>query len=140
VRSEFRSVVEAQTMGISIGDATARIFDRVPTAEVNFFAIVIQIQSKSGGNLGEILHNLSKVIRDRKRLRDKVGAMSMEAKSSAGIIGALPFAVGGLVYFGSPDYITLLWTTSAGKLAMGAAAFIMFVGTMVMRAMINFEV
>jgi tight adherence protein B len=44
------------------------------------------------------------------------------------------------VYFGSPDYITLLWTTSAGKLAMGAAAFIMFVGTMVMRAMINFEV
>lgn len=140
VRSEFRSVVEAQTMGISIGDATARIFDRVPTAEVNFFAIVIQIQSKSGGNLGEILHNLSKVIRDRKKLRDKVGAMSMEAKSSAGIIGALPFAVGGLVYFGSPDYITLLWTTSSGKLAMGAAAFIMFVGAMVMRAMINFEV
>ncbi|MCA0406788.1 MAG: type II secretion system F family protein [Proteobacteria bacterium] len=140
VRSEFRTVIEAQTMGISVGEATARIYERIPTQEVNFFSIVIQIQSKSGGNLGEILHNLSKVIRDRKKLRDKVGAMSMEAKSSAAIIGALPFIVGTLVYFGSPDYISLLWTTTTGKMAMGAAAFIMFVGTMVMRAMINFEV
>jgi tight adherence protein B len=140
VRSEFRSVIEAQTMGVTIGDATARIYERVPTAEVNFFSIVIQIQSKSGGNLGEILNNLTKVIRDRKKLRDKVDAMSMEAKSSAGIIGALPFVVGVLVYFGSPNYISLLWTTSAGKTGIVAALAIMLVGGLVMRKMINFEV
>jgi tight adherence protein B len=140
VRAEFRSVIEAQAMGISVGDATAKIFERVPTAEVNFFSIVIQIQSKSGGNLGEILSNLSKVIRDRKKLRDKVDAMSMEAKSSAGIIGALPFVVGALVYFGSPNYISLLWTTRAGTLGIVGAIIFMMIGALVMRKMIQFEV
>lgn len=140
VKGEFRSIVEAQTMGMSVPDAVARIYERIPLSEVNFFSIVIQIQSKSGGNLGEILQNLSKVIRDRKKLRDKVGAMSMEAKSSATIIGALPFLVGSLVYMGSPAYISLLWTTTSGQIGLVACITIMLVGILVMRKMINFEV
>lgn len=140
LKGEFRTVVEAQTMGISIADACEKIYDRIPLSEVNFFAIVIQIQSKSGGNLGEILMNLSKVIRDRKKLRDKVDAMSMEAKSSAMIIGALPFLVGGLVYMGSPDYISLLWTTKAGQIGLGACFAFMGVGILTMRKMINFDI
>ena len=140
LRGEFRSVVESQTMGISIADACEKIYERIPLSEVNFFAIVIQIQAKSGGNLGEILLNLSKVIRDRKKLRDKVDAMSMEAKSSAMIIGALPFLVGGLVFMGSPDYISLLWTTKAGQIGLGACFAIMGVGILTMRKMINFDI
>lgn len=140
VRGEFRLIMEAQTMGISVGDAVMRIFERVPAAEVNFFAIVIQIQSKSGGNLGEVLSNLAKVIRERKKLRNKVDAMSTEAKASAGIIGSLPFLVGILVFFGSPNYIMLLWTTFAGKLGLVAAGGFMLVGTFVMKKMIDFEV
>ncbi len=93
LKSEFRYIVEAQQMGVSIADSIMKIFERIPLSEVNFFSIVIQIQAKSGGNLGEILLNLSKVIRDRKKLRDKVDAMSQEAKSSAAIIGALPAVV-----------------------------------------------
>lgn len=140
LKGEFRSVVEAQQLGVSIGDATQKIYERLPLSEVNFFAIVIQIQSKAGGNLGEILGNLSRVIRDRKKLRDKVDAMSMEAKSSATIIGALPFLVGGLVFMGSPDYISLLWTTKAGQVGLGACLTIMGVGILVMRNMINFDI
>lgn len=140
VRSEFRQVMEAQTMGIAVGDAVTRIFERVPVPEVNFFAIVIQIQSKSGGNLGEVLSNLARVIRDRKKLRNKVDAMSTEAKASASIIGSLPFLVGLLVYFGSPNYIMLLWTTYSGKLGLVAAGGFMLVGTLVMKKMIDFEV
>ncbi|HRE22295.1 MAG TPA: type II secretion system F family protein [Rhabdaerophilum sp.] len=140
LKGEFRSVVEAQQLGVSIGDATQKIYERLPLSEVNFFAIVIQIQSKAGGNLGEILGNLSRVIRDRKKLRDKVDAMSMEAKSSATIIGALPFLVGGLVFMGSPDYISLLWTTKAGQIGLGACLTIMGVGILVMRNMINFDI
>ena len=81
--------------------------------EANFFGIVISIQQKSGGNLSEALGNLSKVIRDRKKMRGKISAMSMEAKASAAIIGSLPIIVGALVYVTSPDYIELLWTTIA---------------------------
>jgi len=140
LRSEFRRVVEAQTMGISIAEACEKIYGRIPLQEVNFFAIVIQIQAKAGGNLGEILINLSKVIRDRKKLRDKVNAMSQEAKSSAAIIGALPFVVAVLTYLGSPDYITLLWTTKAGNVGLGACALIMGVGILTMKKMIDFKV
>lgn len=140
LKSEFRQIVEAQTMGVTIAESCEKMFERVPLSEVNFFGIVIQIQSKSGGNLGEILMNLSKVIRDRKKLRDKVDAMSMEAKSSAMIIGALPFLVGGLVFMGSPDYISLLWTTKAGQIGLGGCFVIMGVGILTMRNMINFDI
>ncbi len=92
VRSEFRTVIETQAMGLSLGEAVSRLFERVPTAEVNFFAIVINIQQQSGGNLSEALNNLSVVLRDRAKMRGKVQAMSMEAKASASIIACLPSA------------------------------------------------
>jgi tight adherence protein B len=140
VRAEFRRVIEAQSMGMSIADASQRILERIPTSEVSFFGIVIEIQSKAGGNLGEVLLNLSKVIRERKKLRDKVGAISQEAKSSAAIIGSLPMIVGLLVFWGNPDYITLLWTTQAGKFGLMGCAGFMIVGVLVMKQMINFEI
>lgn len=140
LKSEFRKIVEAQQMGISIADGITKIYESVPISEVNFFAIVIQIQAKSGGNLGEILLNLSKVIRDRKKLRDKVDAMSSEAKSSATIIGALPVVVAVLTWFGSPDYIQLMWTTKAGMVGLGVCVSIMLFGIFVMKKMINFDI
>ncbi len=112
LKSEFRVIMEATTLGMPIGEAIMKLYERVPVPEANFFAIVINIQQKSGGNLSEVLNNLSKVIRDRKRMRGKISAMSMEAKASAAIIGSLPIVVGALVYATSPTYISLLWTPS----------------------------
>ncbi len=139
LRAEFRRVVEAQTMGLGIGEAVERMAERVPITETNFFAIVIAIQAKAGGNLTEALGNLSRVIRDRKKMRAKVKAISSEAKASAGIIGSLPFIVGTLVWLMSPDYIALLWTTSTGRMMMGAGAMWMSIGIFVMKKMINFD-
>lgn len=140
VRSEFRRVVEAQQMGLSVPDAIARMYMTVPLPEVNFFAIVIQIQAQAGGNLSEALGNLSRVIRDRKKMRAKVNALSMEAKASAVIIGALPFIVAFLVYLTSPDYMTILFTDPRGHLIMGISAVWMSIGIFVMRNMINFDI
>jgi tight adherence protein B len=140
VRSEFRNIVEAQAMGLGLGEAVERIVERVPVAEAKFFSIVINIQQKAGGNLSETLGNLSKVLRDRKRMRVKINAMSMEAKSSAGIIGALPFVVAFMVYLTSPTYIELLWKTHAGQMALVGCGFWMSVGVMMMRKMINFDI
>jgi tight adherence protein B len=139
VRSEFRLMLEAQSIGLSLGDAAARITERVPTPEANFFAIVINIQQKSGGNLAEALGNLSAVLRDRKLMKGKVAAMSSEAKASAGIIGALPFVVTLLVYISSPDYISLLWTTSTGQFVLGCAGFWMMIGIVTIKKMVNFD-
>lgn len=140
LRTEFRMVMEATTIGVPIGEAIMKLYERVPVPEANFFAIVINIQQKAGGNLSEVLNNLSKVIRDRKRMKGKISAMSMEAKASAAIIGSLPIVVGVLVYGTSPKYIELLWTTLHGKIWLGIAGGMMILGTLVMRKMINFDI
>jgi len=139
VRSEFKLMVETQQLGVPIADAVAKLYERVPSQEVNFFVTVIAIQSKSGGNLSEALSNLSRVLRDRKRMKAKISAMSMEAKSSAGIIGSLPFIVSTLVYLTSPNYILLLFNTRVGNMILIAGLVYMFIGILVMRKMINFD-
>ena len=139
VRSEFRFIVEQQALGISLGDAIGKLYERVPVAESNFFAIVIGIQQKAGGNLSEAIGNLSRVLRDRKKMKAKIQAMSMEAKASAGIIASLPFGVGFLTWMTSPTYVELLWTTTTGKLMLMGSACVMGFGVFVMKKMINFD-
>ena len=139
VRSEFKTIIEDQTLGLPLGDAVQRLPDRIPVAEANFFAIVIAVQSRTGGNLSEALANLSTVLRQRKKMLAKIAAMSAEAKASGGIIGAIPVIVGTVLYFTSPDYIGLLFTTFTGNLVLAACALWMGIGVFVMRQMINFD-
>jgi tight adherence protein B len=139
VKSEFRAIVETQTIGMPLGEACTRLYESMPLAESNFFGIVVSIQQKAGGNLSEALGNLSRVLRDRKKMQAKIRAMSMEAKTSAVIIGSLPIVVMLLVYVTSPNYIELLWTTSLGRLMLAGCVVWMAIGVFVMKKMINFD-
>jgi tight adherence protein B len=139
LRGEFLAIIETQAIGMPLGEACARLFDRMPLPEANFFGIVIAIQQKSGGNLSEALGNLSKVLRDRKKMAEKIQAMSMEAKASAGIIGSLPPIVMLLVYLSTPEYISLLWTHPTGQLMLVGCVIWMSLGIFVMKRMINFD-
>jgi tight adherence protein B len=139
IRSEFRAIIDTQAIGMPLGEACSKLYDRIPLPEANFFGIVISIQQRAGGNLSEALGNLSKVLRERKKMKAKIQAMSMEAKASASIIACLPLAVMTLVYLSSPDYISLLWTTSQGRMLLACSAAWMATGVMVMRKMINFD-
>jgi tight adherence protein B len=139
LRSEMRNILDIQAIGVPLGEACLKLYDRVPVAEANFFGIVIAIQQKAGGNLSEALGNLSKVLRERKKMKAKIQSMSQEAKASAGIIGSLPIIVMGLVYLTSPQYIELLWTHPTGRMLLAISAFWMSCGIFVMRKMINFD-
>jgi tight adherence protein B len=139
VRSEFLSIIETQTIGMPIGEACLKLFERMPVPEANFFGIVVFIQQRSGGNLSEALGNLSRVLRDRKKMKAKIQAMSMEAKASASIIGALPVAVMSLVWITSPAYIEVLWTDTLGRMMLACCGIWMMMGVFVMRKMINFD-
>ncbi len=139
LRGEFNAIIETQTIGMPLGDACQRLYDRMPLPEANFFGIVIAIQTKSGGNLSEALGNLSKVLRDRRKMAAKIQAMSMEAKASAAIIGALPPIVMIMVYIMTPEYISLLWTHPTGRLMLAGCVLWMGAGIMVMKKMINFD-
>lgn len=139
LKSEFAAIIETQAIGMPLGEACSRLYERMPVPEANFFGIVIAIQQKSGGNLSEALGNLSKVLRDRKKMAEKIKAVSMEAKASAAIIGSLPPIVMLLVYLSTPDYIALLWTHPTGRLMLAGSALWMSAGILVMKKMINFD-
>ncbi len=139
VGPEFQAVIDGQKLGVPLDQGLERMYERIPLAEVNFMSIVVGIQQRTGGNLGEALSNLSKVLRDRKKMQGKIQSMSQEAKSSAAIIGALPPSIMILVFMTSPNYISLLWTTELGQMMLAGSALWMFTGIMVMRKMINFD-
>jgi len=139
LRSEFQAILDTQAVGMPLGEACLRLFDRMPLAEANFFGIVVSVQQKSGGNLSEALGNLSKMLRERKKMREKIQAMSMEAKASAAIIGSLPILVATAVYVFQPGYITILFTHPIGHILLAICVGLMGLGTWMMRAMINFD-
>jgi tight adherence protein B len=139
LKGEFNAIIETQTIGMPLGEACTRLYERMPLPEANFFGIVIAIQQKSGGNLSEALGNLSKVLRDRKKMAEKIQAMSMEAKASAGIIGSLPPIVMLLVWISTPEYISLLWTHNIGQVMLLGCGVWMTIGVLVMKKMINFD-
>jgi tight adherence protein B len=140
VRGEFRRVAEAASIGLTLPEAVERMAQRVPVAETNFFSIVISIQGQAGGSLSDALGNLSRVLRERKKMREKISAMSMEAKASAVIIGAVPFLVVGALYISSPKYVSLLWTTWHGRLIAGITIGWMSIGVAMMKKMISFDI
>lgn len=137
--AEFRRVVENVGMGMTLDQALEKSYERMPISELRFFAIVLGIQSKTGGNLAEALGNLSAVLRARKLMREKIKALSSEATASACIIGILPPAVITLISLTTPSYMAVLFTDKRGHLILMAGVFLMSAGIWVMRRMINFK-
>lgn len=139
VRSEFAAIVETQAIGMPLGEACERLYDRMPLPEANFFGIVIAIQQKAGGNLSEALGNLSKVLRERKKMKAKIKALSTEAKAGAVVIGSMPVVVLILVYLSTPKYIEVLWLDPTGRIMLAGSVILMTMGILVMKKMINFD-
>lgn len=139
LRTEFQALVDSQAMGVPLDQSMQRMYDRMPLSEVNFFSIVLIIQQKTGGNLSESLGNLSSVLRARKLMKEKVKALSSEAKASAMIIGSLPIVVMAMVYFTRPSYIMILFTEPVGHLILLGAATMMSMGIFIMNRMVNFK-
>ncbi|MGH6890314.1 MAG: type II secretion system F family protein [Rhizomicrobium sp.] len=139
VQGEFTKLCEGLKVGVTLEQGLKRMYENMPTAEVSFFAIVMTVQMKSGGNLSEALGNLAQVLRDRKRLQGKIKALSSEAKASAMIIGALPPGVMTMVYITSPDYIATLFNTRTGNLMLAGCVIWMSLGVFIMKKMISFK-
>jgi tight adherence protein B len=140
VCTEFKLLVEGQKVGMTLKQALDRSCRRMPTADMKFFAIVLNLQQQTGGNLAETLAGLSDVLRQRKKMADKVRAMSSEARMTAMIIGAMPFLIMAIISIFAPDYIGLLFTTSTGKKIVGFGITWMGIGVFIMKQMISFEI
>ena len=137
--TEFRLFTDAQKLGLTLEEALERAIERMPTAELKFFSIVLNINAQTGGNLAETLGNLSNVLRGRKIMADTIRIKSSEARSTAMIIGPLPFCIGGMLMVMSPEYITLLFTEKMGHYFLYAGAALMGMGALVMKGMCNLK-
>ncbi|EME68658.1 Flp pilus assembly protein TadB [Paramagnetospirillum caucaseum] len=140
VGAEFRQITEGTRIGLTLHEAMGRAVERMPMAEMRYFAIVLAIQQQTGGNLAETLAKLSDVLRARKRMRDKVQAYAAEARASAAIIGSLPLVVVGMLALVAPQYIGLLFTSDAGNILLAIGILTEAAGVLVMRNMINFDI
>ena len=139
VRTEFQRIVDDLSVGLPLAKGLTRFTQRVPIMEANFFAVVVTIQGQLGGNLSEALGNLSRVLRERKMMKEKIKAFSSEATASGAIIASMPVAVSAILSVTSPDYIGLMFSEFIGNIVLAGCVFWMITGVIVMRNMIRFD-
>lgn len=140
VASEFRIVFDEINYGISVQDALNNLSARIPSTDIRYFVISVLIQRETGGNLAELLGNLSKLIRERLKLLGTVKVLSAEGRLSAQILTLLPFALALVIHLINPKFMSVLWTDPAGLKMIGAAMMMMVVGVYWMWRIIKIRV
>lgn len=140
VAGEFRITFDEINFGISLQDALQNIATRVPSADLRFFVIAVLIQRETGGNLSELLDNISALIRERLKLMGTIRVLSAEGRFSAWVLGILPFAVGAFIYLVSPKFMSMLWTDPVGLKMVWIMLLAMVVGIFWMRRIVRIHV
>lgn len=140
ISGELRIVHEEVNFGVSMERALSHLSDRVPITDLRYFVVAVLIQRESGGNLTEILTNLSRLIRERHKLLAKVRVLSAEGKMSAWVLAAMPFALAGILNILNPQFISLLWTDPLGISMVKYLLAMMLFGILVMRKIVKIRV
>jgi tight adherence protein B len=140
VGEEMSRVYDKQKIGVPLHEAALEACKRMPLPEMQMFATGLSIQAQTGSSLSDVLTNLAGVIRARFKLKRKIKALSSEAISSAGIIGALPLVVSFGLWAVNPGYIEILFISPTGKMLLTGAVIWMGLGVLVMKQMINFKI
>ena len=137
---EFSMVIDEINFGTGFSDAMKNLSSRVDCQDMKFFIVAVILQRETGGKLAEIIENISYIIRERFKLKNKVRAISAEGRISMMILVLLPFALLSALYLINPEYIEVLFIEPAGKIMVTIAGFMMIIGILVMKKMINIKV
>jgi tight adherence protein B len=140
IGSEFGIVADEVTYGADLETAMRNLYSRVGQDDLPLFVTAVSIQASTGGNLGEILQNLSAVIRQRFKMRRKVKALAAEARASALILSALPIGMFAIVQIVAPDFYGSVWQYEITKVVLGGAICWMLVGNFMMYKLVNFKI
>jgi tight adherence protein B len=139
IAAEFRRIEMEREIGLSIPEVMTRFAERMPLQEIKYFVTIVNLQSVTGSSLADTLNTLSDTLRQRRILKEKIISMTADARSSALIIGALPFIVIAALLFLNPDYLSVFYTTVSGKLIISGAAIYMCLGFFIMKEMVKFD-
>jgi tight adherence protein B len=138
--SEFVIAFDEVNFGIAMQDALMNLATRVPSTDLRYFVIAVLIQRETGGNLSELLSNISKIIRDRIKLIGHVRVLSAEGKMSAWVLGLLPFGAALMIQLTNPQFLEVLYTDPGGRKMLGFCAVMMVLGVLAMRKIIRIRV
>ncbi|GGH50808.1 hypothetical protein GCM10010975_04000 [Comamonas phosphati] len=140
IAGEFRMVHDEINYGTSLQQALSNLGERVPVTDLRYFVVAVLIQRESGGNLTEVLGNLSHLIRERLKLHAKVRVLSSEGRMSAWILGLMPFGLAGLLNLFNPEFMSPLWTDSIGITILKWLAAMMVIGMLMLRHIVRIRV
>ena len=140
IGSEFGIITDELTYGADLETTMRNLFFRVGTDDLPLFVTAVAIQGATGGNLGEILENLSGVIRQRFKMRRKIRALAAEGRASALILSSLPFGMFAIVQIITPEFYASVWQYDITKIALAMAAGWMGIGNLIMFRMVNFRI
>lgn len=140
IANEFRLTHDEINFGVSMQQALLNLSNRVPITDLRYFVVAVLIQREAGGNLTEVLDNLSKLIRNRMKFHAKIKVLSTEGRMSAWVLGLLPFALAGLLNFVNHDFISVLWTDPAGILISKVVLGMMAVGAIWLYRLVQIRV
>jgi tight adherence protein B len=138
--SEFRSVHDEVNFGVSLDQALVNMSDRVPITDLRYFVVAVMVQRESGGNLTEILSNLSRLIRERLKLMAKVRVLSSEGRMSAWILGLMPFGLAAVVNLVNPEFMRPLWTDPIGIVIIKYMLVTMLIGVIILRKIVRIHI
>jgi tight adherence protein B len=140
IGSEFGIVSDEITYGADLETALRNLYFRIGQDDLPLFVTAVAIQSSTGGNLGEILHNLSTVIRDRFKMRRKIRALAAEGRASALILSSLPIMMFLVIQVVAPDFYAGVWEEDLTKKVLAIAGSWMGLGNFIMYRMVNFRI
>jgi tight adherence protein B len=140
IGSEFGIVSDEITYGADLESGLRNLYFRVGQDDLPLFVTAVAIQGTTGGNLGEILQNLSTVIRERFKMRRKIRALAAEARASALILSSLPIAIFAVIQIVTPEFYASVWDEDITKKALAMAGCWMGVGNFIMYRLVNFKV
>lgn len=140
VSTEFKQVADEIALGRTLDEALSRLAERIDEPDIAFFVVVLNVQQETGGNLAEVIGNLSAIIRKRKQLRMKIKAMTSEGRATGWVLGGLPVVVFSIIHFLSPTHLEPLFTTSAGNMLLMAAVGLIGVTFWVIKQMVNIDI
>lgn len=140
ISTEFSRVVKEQQMGLPLEESLKGLARRIPLMDLRFFVLTILIHQQTGGDLSEVLDNLSGVIRTRFQVLGQVSALTAEGRLSGWVLCALPFIVFGLITLVNPSYIDVLMENPTGKKMLYGAGIMQIIGVFIIRKIVNIKV
>jgi tight adherence protein B len=150
ISREFERVVQEVRLGLSMEEALLNMYRRVPSEDLDLIITAVNIQREVGGNLAEILDTISYTIRERVRIKGEIRSLTAQGRISGWVVGLLPLGLAGMLYMINPDYISQLWEKDkpwvlepflpCGWLVIGVGGFMMLVGMIAIRKIVNIEV